>query len=123
MVVDKGAAIIAVAQIVAESIGLAGQGRDVAWGFAVKTDDVEKQAQETRTEQVAPLREQALQADRAVFQAATIDTDPERHIGEMMLDVEMLEQGDQIGVARRVEDDEAHIDPRRLFGRAGIDGM
>ncbi len=77
--------------------------------LAVETQDVANHAEEPRSQEVAPLREQRIQAGAVVFQAARLVTHREAHAALLGGDAKFREQPDEIRVGAVVEDDESCV--------------
>ncbi len=123
VVVDKGAAVVAILEIVAQPIICPGACHQILWRFAIKAHDIEQQGNKARAKQIEALGEQAVQTQTAIFQRAFVDRNAERHVRQLMGNAQMIEQFQQVRIARLIEDDEAHVDPQRLGLRADIDRM
>ena len=119
MIVPKGAAIALLIEKRAEaerrhSLQLAGR-------LAVEPQEVAQHQKETGTDQVAPLREQAVEIGASIFQAASVERDRKGHLGRLGRDTEMREKCRQVWVGGLIEDDEPGVDGLRTVAAGDID--
>ncbi len=91
--------------------------------LGVETPDVAQHAPEAGPECIGLLGEQAAQIGARIFQRTAIGGNGERHVAGLRRDVQMPEQGDQIGIGLLVIHDEAGIDRYRAGRTVGLHGV
>ncbi len=108
VVVHERAPVAAAREELAErklTAGLVEQARRLA----VESQDVAHHAEERRSQQVAPLREQRVERRAVVLEPGDLVAHREAHAACLRRDAELVEQRDEVRVGAVVEDDEAGV--------------
>ena len=120
MVLQEGLGIAVALQILAERHQRLLAGVRMARRIAIEAGQVGQHSPEAGTEQVGQPSDDGGGADPAIFRPSGIQGHGKGHVGLLGGDLQLVEQGDEIGIVQGVVDDEARVHGRQAGEGDGV---